>query len=402
MVGIDVMSKVMVAWEMGRNLGHLTRDLPLIHRCRTHHVDVFLAVKNLKTAVSLVGGEGITILQAPSLLPTPGGLKPVNFADLLLKRGFNEAGRLESMVQGWLTLIDLVRPDAIIYDYAPSALLAARIAAVPVLVTGTGFEIPPTQSPLPSFRPWEDVPTASLHEAEKRLVSVLNEVLVLHGQPKVRHLADLYPKKGCLLTTYPELDPFGPRHDAEYIGAIFEISNSKRVKWNCKRGKHILVYLRKDLNNIEDFLHVLQGADAEIICTIPEMPADWRQRYPALRLFDQPIDFSSLLPSANLVVTYGGTTLNVALASGIPVLLVPEVGEQYLTGLALEKLGGGLMLRSKEKLTLETALNSLLNLSQFEKVAALFKGRYSSFTMKSAVDRQWDELVRITSGSILN
>lgn len=77
----------------------------------------------------------------------------VNFSDLLLKASFGQPGRLAAMVAGWLSLFDLVKPGVLVYDYAPGALLAAHIAGLPVLMTGTGFEIPPQLSPYPVSAP---------------------------------------------------------------------------------------------------------------------------------------------------------------------------------------------------------------------------------------------------------
>jgi hypothetical protein len=55
-------------------------------------------------------------------------------------------------VRSWLELWKLLKPDVIVTDYAPSAILSAKIAGIPTLPFGPGFSIPPGQDPMPAFR----------------------------------------------------------------------------------------------------------------------------------------------------------------------------------------------------------------------------------------------------------
>ena len=44
------MTRILFAWELGANLGHLTRDLPLARACRDAGLEVIFAVPNLRAA----------------------------------------------------------------------------------------------------------------------------------------------------------------------------------------------------------------------------------------------------------------------------------------------------------------------------------------------------------------
>lgn len=47
------MTRILFAWELGSNLGHLTRDLPLARACRAAGFSFMLAVPTPQTVVDL-------------------------------------------------------------------------------------------------------------------------------------------------------------------------------------------------------------------------------------------------------------------------------------------------------------------------------------------------------------
>jgi hypothetical protein len=98
----------------------------------------------------------IQYLPAPHLawrIPDP--IKPVRtYADLLHNVGFAHGKDLRILTRAWQTLFALVRPDLILCDHSPSALLAASLDEIPCALIGTGFCCPPTGETLPNLRPW--------------------------------------------------------------------------------------------------------------------------------------------------------------------------------------------------------------------------------------------------------
>jgi UDP:flavonoid glycosyltransferase YjiC (YdhE family) len=64
----------------------------------------------------------------------------------------------------------------------------------------------------------------------------------------------------------------------------------------------------------------------------------------AAEQLDHPIALGPLLPTANWVVSYGGVaTTAAALLAGVPLLIVPQVVEQPLLGLCVERIGAGVL-----------------------------------------------------------
>jgi len=322
---------ILLATERGANLGHLGRDLALARAFirSSHHV--VLAVPDLKAARGFLAGEEIELIQAPALrcstAPRPASL---SFADMLLNLGFSDGAALAATVEAWLKVFESVRPDLIVYNNAPVALIAARIAKLPVQLIGSAFEIPPEGTTLPTFRPALKVTGEHLDGIEATLVERINKQFERHAVPVVQRVADLYPAASVCLTTLLELDPFGPRRDVAYVGPVFAQPPQHRVEWGTIGGPRVFVYVRPSVGGCEAMLTALQASSAEVICVIPGCPAEWVRRFDRIRFFMHPLVLALLLPEAQLVVTCGVGLLCTALLSGLPVLFMPQTVEQRL------------------------------------------------------------------------
>jgi UDP:flavonoid glycosyltransferase YjiC (YdhE family) len=379
--------RILFAWEMGANLGHLTRDLPLARDCRDAGCEVFFAAHDLRAAAPLLAAEGFPLLPAPR--PQRSAARhppPVNFADMLMHEGYGQPEALAAALDAWKGLLQVVCPALLVYNHSPAALLAARQARLPVLLLGTGFEIPPPSTPLPSFRPWENIPDAVLHTTERAWTAAANAVLVPRGMPALRRVSDLFDPADVHLTTFAELDVFGPRPGVHHVGPVFALPpQSGAVQWEGARRRRIVCYLRPGIPGVEALLEALQRSGAEVVCAVPGLPADWPLRFNALRFFPHAVDLSALLPVADVAVTYGAGTIATCLLAGVPVLMVPRVVEQYLAGLALERTGAGLLLREQRTPANCTALiDRLLNEPTWHQAAGAFATAHAGFSMATA------------------
>ncbi|MBS0318595.1 MAG: UDP-glucuronosyltransferase, partial [Proteobacteria bacterium] len=288
-----------------------------------------------------------------------------------------------------------VRPALVVYNHAPTALLAARMAQCPVLLVGTGFEIPPATAPLPSFRPWQAIPEPLLHGAEAKALAQVNPHLARCGQAPLAKLSDLFPQSQVQLTTFAELDPFGPRPHADYIGPVHALPGMPAVAWQGRTAQRVFAYLRPGVPGCENLLAALQALDAEVICAAPGLPSEWQARHGRIRFLPHPVDLAALLPQADLAITYGAGTIATALLAGVPVLLAPQVVEQYLAGLPLERTGAGRMLR--ERCTPEQCtalLHELLTDARYREAARCFAQEHVDFSVEDALRRQWQAVAR--------
>lgn len=170
--------RILFAWELGANLGHLARDIPVAEQLRKLGHDVTFAARDLRVAQEMLAPRGFRFLQAPR--PHTAGHReqpPANYSGILLAGGYGDVLNLVGSVGGWAALLDVTQTDVVVINHAPTAALAARALAIPAVITCIGFELPPNVEPLPSLRPWETRSIDELRQADATVLGNINIVL---------------------------------------------------------------------------------------------------------------------------------------------------------------------------------------------------------------------------------
>ncbi len=381
--------RILIAWELGGNYGHLARCLPIAEGLRRRGHEVVFAVRDTRTAAELSAPAGMAFVQAPLVRAKTGLARPpASYAEILLGAGYADATGLYGAVRAWCGLLRLGRVEAVLADHAPTALLAAHISGVPHLAIGNGFAVPPTVSPPPSIRPWEAVPETRLKQAGRAVDAAIAAVAVGFGYRGAVALRDLFGSQD-ILDTFAELDPYPARKAGKYIGPIYSLSGTKAVPWQEADGRKIVAYLRPDLPGFAALMAALDEVDAEKFCVIPGLrPSQARSLAgPRMRIALEPVALDLLLHRADLVVSYGGNgTTAQALLAGKPLLLVPRLVEQYLGCRAIGGLGAGILLegdRSRDAFT--DGLNAILTDACFAACARRFADNHAGFSPAAAV-----------------
>ena len=338
------MSRVLLAWELGLNRGHLTRLLAVAEQLKADGHSVLVASRDVQAAASVLGPAEIPFIQAPHL---PNGIplsqRASGYADILLSQGWSDVSTLWGLVQAWLNLVRMCDPDLVVLDYSPTASLATRLAEVPVVLVGNGFEIPPATDPLPSFPgfPWATQEKAA--QSERLAVQNANRVLESFGGGPIGALRDLIAGHRAILATFPELDHYGPRSDTEYIGPLIGKTRVATVGWPGGDGPKIFASLRPDTSRVDLILAGLAKTDARVICVATGSPP---RRLGAcmpssVRFASGPVSLDALA-DADLCITYGaeGTMLSFLLA-GVPQLISPWHVESYMAARRIADHGLG-------------------------------------------------------------
>jgi hypothetical protein len=336
------MATILFTWELGSNLGHVTTIAPAARKLRECGHRVVVALRDLSNAGSLQDFE---------LLPACGyyaARRPtVSYADILANAGFDDIAILSSQVAAWRNLIRLVGPDLLIADHSPTALLAARITETRYVTLGTGFYVPPDASTLPTLM-------RGTSDAEQRVLANINRICPLE------RIADLYHgAERHLLTTVPELDHFGPRVDAEYLGPISDAPDAPQVK------AEVIAYLNH-FRELDAFLELLGGYQA--VAVVPRYAGNSRI------VRTSPVNLPASLREAKVCVTHGshGATAT-SLLAGCPVLMFPTQVEQYLLATKIERLGCGLIARPG---AVKQSLDTMLGDASYRVAAQAFADSY--------------------------
>jgi UDP:flavonoid glycosyltransferase YjiC (YdhE family) len=398
------MSRILLAWELGSNLGHLSRLLPLARGLKERGHDVLVAARDLVLATEVLAPAGIRFVQSPAEGRARATLRPPqSYADVLLMQGWESAPKLWGLVQAWGNLLRLFGPDAVALDYAPGALLAARILGLRSAQLGTGFELPPLETPFPPFAGFGGADRESVKAADAQALATANRVLEAYEAPPLVALCDLFRTQCRWLTTFAELDQYGPRAEETYVGPIGRVDGGEVAEWAPELPHRVLAYLRRGTAGLPQVLRALAGErDAAVICAAPGVSPEVLQGLsrPGFQFVPRPVRFERLLPQASVFVSYApAATVAESLVYGIPQIMVPAHVEAQMTAVRVASLGAGLMLRGEEtEQQISMALRRVLDDPRFKVRALEFASRHRSFDPLAACDRIVTEIEALAAG----
>lgn len=382
------MAHFYLCWELGGGLGHAGRlkSIALPLRARGHQVSFVLRdlvlTRRLLVAPRL---DGIARLQAPVWLHRTAGLPPeeASLAEILLACGYLDADALAGLCEGWRGLFRQGRPDLVIADYAPTAILAARSLGLPSAAVGPGFTMPPAGQPLPPLRSWEPPQPARLRAGEARLLDSANRVLAALGAAPLARGAELLLGDHALLCTWPELDHFARGGSGPWLGPNLPQSAGCAPVWPAGAGRRVFAYLRRGVPDAVEVLGALLRQGCRVLCYMPELAsgAPAPLTHPHLAWAPGPVSLPEALAGCELVVSHAGEALSAqALLAGRPLLMLPHTTEGFLMARRVAQLGAGINAMEQARTRdWEALVASLLGQPGYRDAAAAFARRYAGF-----------------------
>lgn len=331
--------RVLIAWELGGNWGHLSTLLPIARELRARGHEVLFAVRALDADLGCLLDEGYRCLPYPmalSPLQRHQG-KPVrSYAEAMTRVGFDDPDTLAHLAHAWQSLLGLVQPDVVVGKYAPLAQFATR--DVPLVVLGTGFELPPLTSPLPPFVQVTAGELGSLQHVEARIVEIANQVGQRYGWRPVEAVHELLASGRRLLLTWQETDHYHRSEAEPYLGPLFGgfagIGSDARIYGDSQPSAADLVaYLRMGgrwWDEVARAKRQLLEAERWTICD-PTLGAADRERLRGggIDVHLKPMEIEGYLSSSTVLMSHAGHgTVSQGLARGCLQILLPAHAEQ--------------------------------------------------------------------------
>lgn len=384
--------KILYAWELGSNYGHVSSFLPLAQQLRTRGHEVTLAIKDLSQIQALPGISDFEVIQAPVWLPEIKGLPEpqVCYPDILQRFGYLDDNGLTGMFKAWRALYRMVQPQLLIADHAPTAILASRNLGFPRAMFGNGFFSPPRTTPMPSMRPLLPVTPDRLTGSEQAILPNINRVLAAQGLAPLNNLAAMLDVEEDFLITPEEFDHYRERGPARYYGPLLNLPAGSRPDWPDAPGTKLFAYIKPGQGHFQRLLNQLRESQFCVLAHAPGLSnAHCRQlETPNLRISPLPVDMSYACTHARAVICNAGhgTVMNACLA-GLPVLALPMYVEQNLTARNIERIGAGIMVLNREKdPDFVAILNELVDNPAYIESARAFADKYADLDQQALLE----------------
>jgi hypothetical protein len=397
------MASILFTWELGGGLGHLMRIYPILKELQSRGHRITAALRDQRHVALAWPGLELPVYPAPhKAQPTAHEIHPVKFySDILHNIGWSNIAELEPLLAGWQELYQQVRPDFVIHDHSPTAMLVSQQFAVKHALIGTGFCSPPDTDRAPLLRTWsESSPTEEVN-VSTQILKCVNPWLLKTNQPLISRPTEPYSRAHeNFLTTFQELDHFGPRPNATYWG-IPNDSQGTRPAWPPAAGPKLFAYLHADatlpgvINAIRNFklpTMIFLGSRGQ------EQLNGFANDY--IHITSELVDLAWVAQEAAVGILNGshGSTAAFLLA-GKPILQLPIQLEQYLGAKRSVDFGAALMADRHQPDTIEPQLKRLLREVSFTANAFQFSDRYRSWTPQNQTNRIVERIEKLLPGT---
>lgn len=390
------MARILFAWELGGDYGHLARLLPVALALRARGHEVVFVVRDLLGAEAILAPHQVRSFQAPLWIGQVTHLpSPISYPEMLMRFGFLNARALTGICRAWRNLVDLLHPDLLVLDHAPTALLATRGLGLPRVNFGDGFCIPPAARPVPHFRWWQRENLVRLQDSEHHAVASANQVLQALEAPPLIGMADLQQCDDTLFCTFPELDHYAERTAHSYLGPIFALGQGAVLPWpGDGDAPRVFAYLKPGYPALEAALAALQGCGASVLLHVPGVARKTIAQFTSATMVfsTEPLRMTDMAAQCDLALCHGGGGTTAAmLLAGKPLLLLPMQMEQTMTGQRVAALGAGVSVAPEASATLARQLRQALGDARLASAARAFAQAHAGYdqqhTIAAAADR---------------
>jgi UDP:flavonoid glycosyltransferase YjiC (YdhE family) len=336
---------VLLAWELGRGLGHLFTIRRIAARLKAHGLRTVAVVSDL-ASTGVLQGSCDDVVQAPAWplgrqsAAHRAARSSATLNDILSSAGLADTAAVRALLVAWDDIFTRLQPQLVVADFAPIAALAAR-GRIPLMQVGNGYTLPPDEMsrfpPLHRKAPpqWnEEATLAAVNHAAKSL-----------GRTALERLPQLFSGDACLVQTFALLDPYDIQRVKPVNGPLIDLPPIGR----STGAATIFVYLSADYSVPDSFPGALADFAASVRIHAPAMSAGQLRELArrGAHIDNEPVPLWDVLASARLVVHSGGSGVAAeTLAAGVPQIILSSQIEQTLNGQALQGAGVGTLVEA--------------------------------------------------------
>jgi hypothetical protein len=332
---------VLLAWELGEGLGHLPPLKAIALALQPLGVKPVFALREIHHAGPALRDFNAPVFVAPHWSkPAAPPFKTGSFADILGANGYTTGERAAGLIGAWDRLIDQVKPDAIVCEHAPSAMLSA-FGRIPVAFVGNGFAVPPAdEAQFPPYTPGVGSP-----EGQDVVLEAISVALRRLGRPAPATLTAPFRGDFRGVYSFPLIDSYRAVRRERVLGPI----EPQPPLAPLPDRPRLFVYSAVDFARIDALFQCLMdiGPEASVYLRGNLGPRAAILRSRGVEVFDKPQPFAEIMPRASVVFSHAGSGFtNAALASGRPHITFPRHFEAKASAMGLEQAGCGIRLNT--------------------------------------------------------
>lgn len=330
---------ILFCWECGAGLGHIKALERVAAEFDATKYSLCLVTPENRpyTNLSSIFTSVNSIASSDMLAPDIVNLDMTSYNSNLYCLGLSSAKITFTRLQVWKQFFTRSKPELIIADYAPFALMAARAMGLKSIATGNGFTLPPTEvSTYPKFINQEN----SLDD--QLILSQVNQALSLSGFARIKYVPDIFNATVQAPCTLKALDPFSKvRKNPVFMpllgGEIKSVSPNQSDRifvylTHCRSQTHEKVLNALQQLNLPVFIYSLQASEFD----------KERLKNTLVSFLPEPISFDDIVNNHRMIIHLGSYNLaNELILAGKPQFIIPIDFEKILTAQLIKNLGAG-------------------------------------------------------------
>ena len=334
--------RALIVWEIGAGRGHVVHLATVAaalrrmdYRCTAYLVHLDHAAEIAPHCDEVLAGPRLPYRQHADI-PT----LSAHYGDWLGLHHFDDPAVIRDIVVRWRTILAERKPDVLVAEQSPCAILAARSLKIPVAHVGVPATAPPAiMNTFPAYLPEDKEP----HYSEAVLTTAVNDAISAFDMTPIQALPQVYASDDEIVASIPLLDCYGPWRKAPLVSPVIggEIEGSERQR------RDVFVYL----STTDRFEPVILTAIASLRLPIRAVLAGNPAAAVALtqsrgaRVETQPLTPNEIARTARVVVHAGNHGLTcLGLRAGIPQVTLSEQAEHIYNGRRVAEAGAGINL----------------------------------------------------------